>query len=132
MHPRADHSDRGDVVLGWLTKLAACTAVVGLIGFDAVSLSATQFQAEGRAQTAVRAAVESYRTDKDVQRSYDAALRTVVADGDSIDTEGYTIGADGSVTLRLRSQAPTLLVEKVPPLRRWTEVTRTVTARPTT
>lgn len=130
MRIHAGPRDRGDVVLGWLARLVASLALVGLVGFDAVSIGVTQFQAEDHGQTAVRAAVESYRADKDVQLSYDAALGAVAADGDSIDVEGYAVGADGSVTLRLRRVAPTLLVERVPPLRDWTDVTRTVTGRP--
>jgi len=130
MRIHAGHRDRGDVVLGWLTKVVASMALVGLVGFDAVSIGATQFQAEDHAQAAVRAAVESYRADKNVQTSYDAALGAVIADGDSIDVEGYAVGADGSVTLRLRRVAPTLLVEKVRQLRSWTDITSTVTGRP--
>ena len=73
--------DRGDIVLGWLTKLTVALAVVGLVGFDAVALGATRFQAEDHAQTAARVAVESWATDKNLQKAYDAALAAVAADG---------------------------------------------------
>lgn len=122
--------DRGDVILGWLTKLTVSLAVVGLLGFDAISLTAAQFQAEDHAQTAARAAVESYRTDKNVQKAYDAALAEVVADGDTLDTDAFTAAPDGSITLRLRKEVPTLVVEKIGPLRHFATVLSTVTATP--
>lgn len=128
--PRSTRSDRGDVILGWLTKLVLFLAVVGLLGFDAVSLGTSRLQAEDHAHTAARAAVESYRTGKNLQAAYDAALAEVAADGDTLDAPAFTAAPDGSITLRLRRTAPTLLVKRVGPLRHWTVVTRTVTAHP--
>jgi len=122
--------DRGDVVLGWLTKVTVTLALLGLVGFDAVSLGAGQFQAEDHAQQAARAAVEAYRTTPDLQQAYDAAVGEVLDDGDTIETEGFVAGPDGSITLRLRRQVPTLLIEKIPPLRDLATVTRTVTGTP--
>ena len=122
--------DRGDIVLGWLTRLVGGLAVLGLIGFDAVSLGAGRFQAEDHAQTAARVAVESWAGHKDLQKAYDAALAAVAGDGDTLDAEAFTVAPDGAVTLRLRRDVPTLLIAKVPPLRDLTVVTRTVTARP--
>jgi len=119
--------DCGDVVLGWLTKVTVTLALLGLIGFDAVSLAAGQFQAEDHAQQAARAAVEAYRTTPDLQQAYDAAVGEVLDDGDTIETEGFVAGPDGSITLRLRREVPTLLIEKIPPLRNLVTVTRTVT-----
>lgn len=122
--------DRGDIVLGWLTKLVAGLAVLGLVGFDAIAMGATRFQAEDHAQTAARAAVSSWATDKDVQKAYDAALAEVSDEGDTLDADAFTVAPDGAVTLRLRREVPTMLVAKVPQLRDWTVVTRTVTGRP--
>ena len=127
MHPTGD---RGDIVLGWLTRVVAVLAVLGLIGFDAFSLGANRFQAEDHAQTAARVAVESWAADKDLQKAYDAALAAVAATGDTLDAEAFTVAPDGAVTLRLRRDVPTLLIAKVPQLRDLTVVTRTVTGRP--
>lgn len=123
-------SDRGDIVLGWLTKLVVVLAVLGVIGFDLISLGTARFQAEDHAQTAVRAASSSYASGRDLQQAYDAALAEVVEHGDTIDPQTFTIGPDGTVTLTLHRTAPTMLVEKVPPLREWAEVARTVSATP--
>lgn len=123
-------SDRGDIVLGWLTRLVLGLAVVGLIGFDLVSLGATRFQAEDHAQSAARAAAEVYRGPSDLQAAYDAAVGEVLEHGDTIDPTTFAVAPDRTVTLTLRRAAPTLLLEKVPPLRPWADVRRTVTGSP--
>jgi len=122
--------DRGDVVLGWLTKVTVTLALLGLVAFDAVSLGAGQFQAEDHAQQAARAAVEAYRTTPDLQQAYDAAVGEVLDSGDTIETAGFVAGPDGSITLRLRREVPTLLIEKIPPLHDLATITRTVTGTP--
>jgi hypothetical protein len=122
-------SDRGGIVLGWLTKLVVVLSAVGLVGFDLVSLGTSQLQAEDQAQAAARAAVEAYSGPKDLQAAYDAALAEVLADGDSIDAPTFSFTPDGTVTLTLHSTAPTLLVHKISALRDYAEVHRTVTRK---
>lgn len=123
-------SDRGDIVLGWLTKVVASLALLGLIGFDAMSLAVARVQAEDSAQQAVRAAAATYASTRDLQAAYDSAVAKVAAAGDTIDPAGFGVASDGAVTLSLRRDAPTLLVEKVAPLRTYAEVVRTVTGGP--
>jgi hypothetical protein len=119
-------SDRGGIVLGWLTKLVVVVSLVGLVGFDLVSLGTARLQAEDHAQTAARAAVEAYAGPQDLQLAYDAALAEVVTDGDTIDAPTFTI-TGGQVTLTLRRTAPTLLVRHVAALSGYADVQRTVT-----
>jgi hypothetical protein len=124
-------SDRGGIVLGWLTKLIVVLSLVGLIGFDLISLGTTRLQAEDHAQAAARAAVEAYSGPNTLQAAYDAALAEVVADGDSIEAQSFSFAADGTVTLTLHRTAQTLLVRKISALREHAEVSRTVTHRRT-
>lgn len=129
VHEQGD-GDRGDIILGWLTKVVATMAVLGVIGFDAVSLSAARFQAEDHAQQAAQAAVTSYASNKDLQKAYDLALAEVADDGDTLDAEAFTVGPDGSITLQLRREVATVLVEKIGPLRHLATTVSTVTATP--
>ena len=122
--------DRGDIVLGWLTKLVGTLAVLGVVGFDLVSLGAARFQAEDHAQAAARAANESFKSAKNLQTSYDAAVAEVAQHGDTIDPQTFTVGSDGNITLTLHRTAPTMVVEKIGPARGWAEVDVTVSARP--
>ena len=121
--------DRGDIVLGWLTKLVVALAVLGVIGFDLISLGSARFQAEEHAQAAAREAGARYSSTKDVQAAYDAAVGEVAQHGDTIDPQTFTVAPDGTVTLTLRRSAPTMLIEKVKQARGWAEVEITVTGR---
>lgn len=121
-------SDRGSIVLGWLTKVTLTLAVLGLIGFDVVALGVARFAAEDDAQQAARAASAAYRGPADLQRAYNAALAEVADGGSTIDAPSFSITPEGTVTLTLRQTAPTLLVEKIAPIRSWADVTTTVSA----
>lgn len=122
--------DRGDIILGWLTRLTAVLALFGVLGFDVVSLTKAHFTSEDRAQSAARTAASAWSGTRDAQQAYDAALAEVLPLGDTIDAPTFAVGPDGSVTLTLRTVASTLVVEKVPPIRSWAEVATTVTAAP--
>ena len=130
------HGDRGDIVLGWLTKLVVVLAVVGVIGFDLVALGVGRLQAEDRAAAAARAAASSWSSgSKDVQAAYDAAVARLAEDAgglaeDSIDPSTFTVAPDGTVTLTLRHTAATLLVEKVAAARPWATASVTTSAKP--
>ena len=124
-------SDRGGIVLGWLTKLVVVLSLIGLVGFDLVSLGASRLRAEDSAQSAARVAVQAWTGPNDLQAAYDAALAEVLPDGHSIDPASFVVAPDGSVTLTLRTTAPTLLIRKIPPLVQYAEVERTVTRRRT-
>lgn len=132
---RQGRGDRGDIVLGWLTRLTVVLAVLGVIGFDLVALGVGRLQAEDHAQAAARAAVRSFSQTQDVQSSYEAALAQVAEDaGPSavVRPEGFTVAPDGAVTLTVEHTAATLLVEKIGPVRSWATSRSTVTGRPAT
>jgi hypothetical protein len=120
--------DRGDIVLGWLTKVVLTLAVLGVVGFDVVSLGLARVVAEDHAQDAARAAGAAFRESKDLQTAYDAAVAEALTHGDTVDASTFTISSDGRPTLTLRRTVPTLLVEKIGPLRSWADVASTVTA----
>ncbi len=128
--PRPVTSDRGDIVLGWLTKLVVVLSLLGLVGFDLISLGSTRFQAEDHAQSAVRAAARTWSGPASLQAAYEAAVAEVVQHGDTIDPQSFSVAPDGTVTLTLLRTAPTLVVEKVPPLANYASVRRTVSASP--
>jgi hypothetical protein len=125
--------DRGDIVLGWLTKIVLTLALLGVVLFDGVALGAGRVQAQDRATIAARAAATSFAQDRDVQRAYDAALGTLEGSVvDTIDPTTFTVGREGDVTLVLVHRSTTLVVEKVGPLRDWATSSATGTARAVT
>ena len=124
-----DRGDRGDIVLGWLTKLVAVLGLLGLLGFDGLSLAQARFQAADRATTAASAASSSWTATKNLQTALNAAYATT-QDGDTIETSSFRIAPDGEVTLRLHHTATTLLLQRVHALRHYAEAVETGTARP--
>lgn len=129
MQGDSGHFERGDIVLGWLTKLVLIISVLGVIGFDVISLGQARLKAADRATTAAQAAASSYASTKDVQRAYDAAFATLT-DGDTIETQTFTVRPTGVVELRLHHTGTTLLVEKIGPLKKYAEAVATGTGRP--
>lgn len=121
--------DRGDIVLGWLTKLVVILGVLGVIGFDAISLVQARFQAADHATTAAVAAADDYRQNRDLQRAYNAAFATV-SGSDTIETKTFAVAADGTVTLRLHREATTLMVGRIGPLKHFADAVATGTGRP--
>ena len=122
--------DRGDIVLGWLTKLVVVIGLLGLVGFDGVSLAQARFQAADRATTAADAAAESFAGTKTLQTAFDAAYATT-RDGDVIETTTFAVAPDGTVTLRLHHTATTLLLHRVKALQHYAEAVGTGKARHT-
>lgn len=129
---QAGAPDRGDIVLGWLTRLVVVLGVVGVLGFDAVALGVGRLTAEDRAQQAARAAVQAWAQTPDVQAAYRAAVAEVDPVEDSIPPGGFAMAPDGAVTLTLEHTSTTLVLEKVAPLRTWATSRTTVTGRPAT
>lgn len=124
--------ERGDIVLGWLTRLTVVLAVLGVLGFDAVAVGVGRLNAEDRAQAAARAAVRTLGETSDVQRAYEAALAEIDPLTDTIAPTSFLPATDGAVTLTVTRTSPTLVVEKVGPLRSWATSSATVTGRPAT
>ena len=122
--------DRGDIVLGWLTKLVVIIGLLGLVGFDGVSLAQARFQAADRATTAADAAADSFATTKTLQTAFNAAYATT-RDGDVIETKTFAIAPDGTVTLRLHHTATTLLLYRVKALQHYADAVGSGTARHT-
>ncbi len=127
---RRPHGDRGDIILGWLTKLTLVLAVLGVLGYDGVSLGVAQFAVADDASTAARAAANAYRGAPDAQAAYDAAYAEVAESGETIDAATFRVAADGNVTLTVHRPVATLLVHRVPPLRSWTTASSTASAVP--
>jgi len=110
-------SDRGDVILGWLTKIVVFSAVIGVIGFDAISISTSRLGAEDDANAAASAASDTWQETHKLQLAYDAAAEVAQQHGETVPPRSLTIGADGTVHLTVVRTATTLLVHRIGPLR---------------
>ncbi|MDX6286156.1 MAG: hypothetical protein QOG53_1641 [Frankiales bacterium] len=121
--------ERGTVVLGWLTKLVAVLAFVGVAGFDLVAIAASHVTLSDDAQTAAEAANKAWQ-DKpgNVQGAYDAALASAESNHATLPVTDFSITRNGTVTLRLTRTATTIVVQHIGPLKKQAEVSAEGTA----
>jgi hypothetical protein len=101
-------ADRRGVVLGWLTRLAVFAAVLGVIGFDGISLTAGHLGAHEDASNAAGDAAVAWRSADGTQYPAQAlAAATTAADdrltlGEALVPGSIQVAADGTLTLTIR------------------------------
>lgn len=125
MRVGTDDAEAGAIVLGWLTKLAATLALLGLLAFDGISLVKATFTAADDASSAANVAAAAYADTKDAQEAYDAAVASVAAQAETIDPKSFSVDtANGHVTLKVTQEATTVWLHKVGPLKKYAFVTQ--------
>ena len=121
-----DH-DRGDIVVGWLTKLVLVLGLLGLVGFDAAGVGVATVSTQDVANNAAREASETYLSSRDtrsVDAAYDAADVYVTANGGTLVPESFRVEADGTVFLTVHKSATTLLLYRIGGLKKFGEIKR--------
>lgn len=124
-------SDRGGIVIGWLTKIALVFAVAGFVLFDAISVASTMANVADQGSTAAMEASVTWDETHDVQAAYNSAVASATEQdpGNSVSAKGFAIDPDGTVHLRISREARTLILFRWDKTRSWAEVTRTARAR---
>jgi hypothetical protein len=123
--------DAGSIVIGWLTKIAVIAAIVGLAGFDALSLLITRVGVVDQGEFAARTASEKWKNTKDIQSAYEAALdaATEANVANDIDATTFRVDDDGTVHLRVEREATTLVLHRIGKLRQWTTISEPASGR---
>ncbi|MDP9220379.1 MAG: hypothetical protein M3P23_07555 [Actinomycetota bacterium] len=108
--------DRGDVLLGWLTRVVAALAVVAVLGIDTVTVGMATVSSQDQANTAADAARDSYASHHDVNLAFKAAQSSAL-DSDAtnvVPANDFTITSTGIVTLHLHRPIQTLVAHFLP------------------
>jgi hypothetical protein len=117
--------------MGWLTKLVIMFAVLGVLAFDGFQVMVGNFGAADDATTAARAAADSFRVDKDVQKAYDAAVLSLVEKpNDVVETETFKVRPDGGIDLVVRREPKTLWMHRIGPLKDLSAIHQSGSASP--
>jgi hypothetical protein len=111
--------DRGDIILGWLVKLVVVLGLVGLAGFDVLSVATNRISLSDDGTTAAMAASDVYGSSHSSRAAYAAADRSAKDAGATLETRGFQILPDGTVFLTLHRTAHTLIIKRVGPLQRF-------------
>ncbi|MGB9376876.1 MAG: hypothetical protein WCB04_05100 [Mycobacteriales bacterium] len=123
-------NDRGDVVLGWLAKVAVGLTILGIIGFDGIALLHTQFTVSDTANQAAVAASHTWQDTKDTKATFASAEAVAAEAGATVPTKGIEIAADGSVRVTLHETAHTFLLSHLGGLKSFADLTGHGTAQP--
>jgi hypothetical protein len=117
------HDDRGSIIVGWLTKVAVILTLVGVVGFDLISVATTKMSAADDATNAARIGSETYiDTRGDVQRAYAASLRYAEKHGATIEPSDFEVEADGTVHVRIVKTATTIVFYRNSTSKKWAHV----------
>lgn len=121
--------DAGGIVVGWLVKLVAVFAVVGVLAFDGLSLGAAELAVTDTAVAAARAAGAELGAGATAQQAYLAAQQEAVQDDDLNDVppEEFLVGADRSVSLVVRRTPATMVLHQIPGSDGWLVAEATAT-----
>jgi hypothetical protein len=118
--------DRGDIVLGWLTRIAVLLGVAGLALFDAISIGTTAVTVTDQGDYAARAASQEWLTTKSVQSAYNEAVVAAMEQNRAnvVATKDFRVDPDGTVHLTVSRTATTLIVYRVGAIRKWAHIER--------
>lgn len=98
------------MVIGWLTRIAIALAVVFIVGYDGIALTASRLGA----------------VDDANQAASDAAA--VLPASETLIPTSVVIATDGSVQLQVHRVTATLIAKQIPGVNNWVASTVTGTA----
>lgn len=117
---RRTGNDRGAARLTTMIWLVAVLAVIGVFGYDTVSVMSSRVSAEDDAQTAAYAASQEYHSTQNLDQAYQAAVTSIAGKGDTVLTHHFVVDADGTVHLLVRREVRSIVFKRIGPLRKYT------------
>lgn len=122
---RATGTDSGAVRVGYVTKLAIALAILGVCGYDGVTLLVTHVATQTDAENAAEAASENWQSTHNITLAYQAAVQSAGTQDEKVLTcaSCFSIDQDNTVHLELRRTAKTLLLSRIGFLKSYAVVT---------
>lgn len=115
--------ERGDIIVGWLTKVAIVITLVGVAGFDAISVATTRVSATDDANQAAREGAQTWvDTHGNIQKSYDAAREYAEQHHATLEPKDFVVASDGTVTVTIEKTATTLVIRRNGKTKGWAHV----------
>ncbi len=121
--------DRGDIVLGWLTRLTVVLGILGVIGFDVAAVAIANVSAADTAASAARIGVQEYRTSQDAKRAFLASSGYATDRSLELAEEDFHVDpTTGAVTVTLHKHTETIVFKHIGFLKKKADVSKTATA----
>lgn len=114
-----EYDDRGDIILGWFTRVAVFLLLLGIIAFELISLASARVNASGVANDIAIAAADAYAPRKSVKAAYTAAELKATESSVELVEDEFTISEDGSVDVAITSTATTLFLYRTSQTAKW-------------
>ena len=108
--------------MGWLAKIALVLSLVGLAGFDAISVGTAHMSTTDDANSAASAAAADYQTSHNVQSALAAAQAVITNPNETLLPKTLTISSDGSATVTVERKITTLVMYRIGPLKKYAVV----------
>jgi hypothetical protein len=119
----------GVMVFGWLTRLTLALVVFAIFAFDGISIITAKVGAGDEAQSVALAAAEAYQSAHSGSAVL-AAAKSALSEGDTLVPKSIKVASDGTVTLKIRRTAKSIVLHLWSTSARWDVVTATGSARP--
>lgn len=118
--------ERGDIISSWLVQLLLVMSLVGLVGYEMLSIAITTLTLDGDAEQVADAAADAYERGQDTESAREAAAEEAARRG----TEVLDLVVEGDVVLvTVSKETPTVLVHRIPGLEGTSEVAATRRSR---
>lgn len=105
--------DERGILIGAVAKLVIFLVLLGLFLFEGGSVIWSRLSAQDTADAAATTAVTTYRDTRNVREAEAEAARTVRDKDETARMTYFEVHSDGSVTVRVRKRAETLILEHI-------------------
>lgn len=122
-------ADRGSIVLGWLTRLVVTLGLLGVVGFEVLSVVVAHVQIQDIGQSAAQEALTTYQGSSNPALAYQSAEEYADSHGSKIPQKSFIITPQ-SVTFNIIKVAPTLLLYRWDKVAHYAVVETTIYAEP--
>jgi len=115
--PAGSRHDTGSAVIGWLGRIVVSLTLVGMIGFDGISIAIARAHVSDIASDAADAAASRYVVHFSPGEALDAARTKAASEGATVSPTGIVVsrtGHDVTVTVTVRYEPGTALLGHLP------------------
>jgi len=120
----------GNIVLGWLTRIAVVLSLLGLVAFEVLSIAVTNVSLQDVGAASADAALTEYSQHHNAATAYEAAAAYAESQGATIPKRSFIMNPDGSVGFEVRKTAPTLVIYRIGPLAKFAKVVVSIDSAP--
>lgn len=127
---RAAAGEDGSIVFGWLARLTLVLGLLGLIGFEVLSIAVARVSLEDYGQQAAQDAIATFQHTHDPDLAYQSAVAVAEEHGAKIPKRTFAITPDAAVSFDISNTATTLVLYRVDRFASWARVRTTIYQEP--